>query len=218
MKILTGYDGIEVLNNYRTSIDHWDAALSNGNYVTILADDDAHDISDPNEIGHHCTFINSPTVKKEDIIASLRTGKSFGAKIWRPLGESIEEKIKRTAILPQLLSCDVSNDTLFIKMDSIIPEIRFIGQEGKILKSSENTTMAWYAIQKSDTYVRTEIHYAHGSVFYLNPVCRYNGSSPTKIPAPEINLWKTWLLRIVGFATLLFLIINVFILRKKFRK
>ncbi len=47
IELLSNYDGIEVLNNYGKSIKHWDAALSPGKYVTILGNDDAHDVSNP---------------------------------------------------------------------------------------------------------------------------------------------------------------------------
>ena len=218
MKILTGYDGIEVLNNYCTSLEHWDAALSSGNYITILGNDDAHDISKPDEVGHHCTFINSPSVNKSDIISSLKSGNAYGAKIRKIHGESIEEKLIRTKVLPELVRFEVRNDTLFIATDSVVTEIRFIGQGGKLLETAGNTNEAFYAINTADTYVRTEIHYSAESAFYLNPICRYDGKTPGQIPPPEIDNFKTWLLRIIGFATLIFLGINIYILRKRIKR
>ncbi len=215
MKLLSGYDGIEVLNNYRFSIDHWDTALSHGNYVTILGNDDAHDISNPDEIGHHCTFVNSPTLEEADIVASFKAGRSYGARIWRPLGESIPKKIERTRTLPQLQHHDIHDDTLIVVCDSVVRFIRFIGQEGKVLKTTENTNSAFYRIADPDTYVRAEIHFWNESALYLNPVCRYDGTEPGRIPAPTINASKTRMLRILGFSTLIFIGINVFVLRKR---
>lgn len=215
MKNLTGYDGIEVLNNYRFSIGHWDAALSQGNYVTILGNDDAHDISNPDEIGHHCTFINSPTLEEADILAALKEGRAYGAKIWRPSGESIEAKIKRTRVLPMLLRHDIHNDTLFVQCDSVADSVRFIGQGGNVLKTVTGADRSYYLLTENDTYIRVEIHIGPESALYMNPVCRYDGVAPAKIPAPAINTWKTWILRIVGFASLLFIVLNVFLIRKR---
>jgi len=143
MKVLTGFDGIEVLNNYRFSIDHWDAALSEGNYVTIMGNDDAHDISNHDEIGHHCTFINTPDLSQGSILEALKRGRAYGAMIWRPLGETIRDKIRRTSILPELVRHDISGDTLFVQFDSVASEIRFIGQGGELLKSAADTDNAF---------------------------------------------------------------------------
>ncbi len=64
MAYLSNYDLMEVITNMRLSFDHWDAALSAGNPVWILGDDDAHDVTNSNEVGRRFTMINSPTLKK----------------------------------------------------------------------------------------------------------------------------------------------------------
>ncbi|MEZ5199137.1 MAG: hypothetical protein R2764_22975 [Bacteroidales bacterium] len=215
MKVLSLYDGIEVLNNYRTSLEHWDAALSSGIYVTLLGNDDAHDISNPNEIGHHCTFINSPTVNRGDIMASLKLGNSFGAKIYRPDGESFEEKINRTKILPVIKDVSIVQDTIFVRIDSTAWEIRFIGQEGKLSKAITNSNKALCFFSNSDTYIRIEIEFYDRTIYYLNPISRSSGSLPNARINPEINLYKTWVLRIVGSSTIIFIVVNIFYFRKR---
>ncbi|MCB0806509.1 MAG: hypothetical protein KDC05_11980 [Bacteroidales bacterium] len=218
MRLLSHYDGIEVLNNYRTSPVHWDAALSAGNYVTILSNDDAHDITNPNEIGHHCTLLNTADLTGESIKKALGDGNSIGVKIWRPIGETMEEKIERTKILPTLLSASVVNDTFLLQTDSLIRQVRFIGQNSDTLKISGTGYSAFYKIEKNDPYIRAEIEFTNRITFYLNPVCRYNGIAPSKMAAPQIDLYRTWLLRIIGFATLLFIVINWIYIRKKRKK
>lgn len=217
MKLLGNYDGIEVLNNYRTSLEHWDAALSTGNYVTILGNDDAHDITNPDEIGHHCTFIQSPSTNKDDILAAMKLGKAIGAKIYRPNGESFKSKIERTKILPIVKAVNISNDTLFIQTDSIAREIRFIGQNGKTLHAINNSNHSSYKILENDTYVRTEVEFYSKSIYYLNPICRIDGQFIIKKGSPEIDVFKTWVLRVLGFATIIFIFLNFFLLRKKLR-
>jgi len=218
MKMLSNYDGIEVLNNYRTSTEHWDAALSAGNYVTILGNDDAHDISNPDEIGHHCTLINAPTSSQNDIISALKTGNAIGVKIWRPIGESMEDKIKRTYILPVLLKAELSTDTFNIATDSLIKEIRFIGQNGTLLKAVQNTHGDYYQIKKQDHYVRTEIKFANQITFYLNPICRFDGDQPTKLRLAEIDPVWTLILRLIGFAALIFAGLIFYLIRKKVKQ
>jgi hypothetical protein len=217
MKWLSNYDGIEVLNNYRTSLEHWDAALSAGKYVSILGNDDAHDISNPDEIGHHCTFINSPTNHREDILEALKSNRAFGAKIWRPHGESLEEKINRTRHLPQILDVKLLGDTLMISCDSIVKAFRFIGQNGQLLKSVGPSDSAFYVIGPQDTYVRIELEFENQTVYYLNPIARYVDEIPNNKTIPEINVMKTAILRVVGFATLIFLALNYFIIRKRIK-
>lgn len=215
MKYLTNYDGIEVLNNYRFSIAHWDTALSNGNYVTILGDDDAHDIFNPDEIGHHCTFINSPTTNKNDIISALKKGRSFGARIYRPQGESFEDKIKRISVLPVIKTVNLTNDTITVKTDSIAKEIRFTGQNAEIKKVLKNCNSANYTFKPDDTYIRIEIEFPDGSAYFLNPICRYSGEAPSRIPIPTVNIYKTWLLRVLGFSTILFIIVNLILFKRR---
>jgi hypothetical protein len=216
MKSLGNYDGIEVLNNYRTSLEHWDAALSAGNYVTIIGNDDAHDITNPDEIGHHCTFIQSPTLNRADILGAMKSGNAFGAQIYRPNGEPFDKKIIRTKILPVVTAVEVSNDSLKIITDSIARVVRFIGQDGINLLTVDHTNNAYYRIKDEDTYIRTEIEFYSKHVYYLNPVCRLEGTFPSRKPAPEINVFKTTILRVLGFATILFIVVNYYFLRKRF--
>jgi hypothetical protein len=211
MKFLGNYDGIEVLNNYRFSVEHWDAALSSGNYITIIGDDDAHDISNPDEIGHNCTFINSPSTNKKDILGALKKGNSFGAKIYRPDGETFEEKIKKSKNLPVVNHIELKgNDTIIVSIDRLAKEFRFIGQDGILLKKTNDADSAFYVFKTNDNYVRTEIEFGDKTTFYLNAFCRMTGEFPNKNGSPEIDIYKTWLLRILGFASLLFIVFNYY--------
>lgn len=218
LKLLRNYDGIEVLNNNQTSIEYWDAALSSGNYKTILGNDDAHDISNPMDLGHHCTFVNSETIAKNDILNSLKSGKAFGAKVYRKGGETINEKIKRIRILPVLISVKISGDTLKVRTDSIAKEIRFIGQEGKLMESVTHANKSYYLFKNSDTYIRIEIEFYSGHIYYLNPVCRTINGLPPTLSVPKVDLYKTYLLRIVGFSTLAFILFNFFYLKTRLNR
>ncbi|HNS18648.1 MAG TPA: hypothetical protein PKH94_08165 [Bacteroidales bacterium] len=213
MKWLSNYDGIEVLNGFRKSIEHWDTALSAGRYVTILANDDAHDVSNPDEIGQFCTFIHSPGNTSGEIIPSLKRGRSYGAEIPRPLGESMEQKARRHRHLPRLEKARLAGDTLVVEMDSAAAEFRFIGQGGTVRSRQVGAKQATYVISPEDTYIRTEIAYPDGTTLYLNPVARYKETVPSNPPAFRINQQKTWLLRGLTFTGLILL--WIFYRRKK---
>ncbi|RLD59600.1 MAG: hypothetical protein DRJ05_06165 [Bacteroidetes bacterium] len=211
MKYLGNYDGIEVLNNYCTSFEYWDAALSTGHYVTIIGNDDAHDIYNPNEIGRNCTFINASSTDRKDILNALKSGNSFGASLSWSHGEPFDPKIERSKKIPRIKNIDLlKGDTISISTSTKAREFRFIGQNGKLLKKTKETKSASYVFKPGDTYVRTEIEFKDNTVFYLNAFCRMNGESPKRTFSPEIDIYRTWLLRVLGFASLLFIAFNFY--------
>jgi len=218
---LSNYDLLEVLDNNWRSVPLWDAALSSGHPVYILADDDAHNIKDPYQIGRCCTFINSPTMHSSDLMHSLKTGKAFGADIYMSTGETFAEKDERVKEVPRINSVVVRNDTLFVKVSARAVEFKFIGQDGKILKVTPLANEAWYRIMPEDTYIRTEIclfnHFdAPGTIFYLNPVFRYSGEVPTNTLQAEINWPRTWIFRLFSIPSLIILVLLIGY--RKFRK
>ena len=215
MKHLSNYDLIEVLDNNWRSVPLWDAALSSGHPVFIVADDDAHDIHNPYQIGRCCTFVNSASLCSTDIIKSLKKGKAFGADIYMSDGETFDQKAERARRIPLLESVEVHNDTLRLKTSRKAVKFVFIGQNGKTKKLVRFTRSAWYKIQPEDTYIRTEImffnHYGGaGTIFYLNPVFRYHGVQPVNVLLAEINLPRTWILRLLSIPSLMVLIIFAF--------
>jgi hypothetical protein len=218
MKWLTNYDGIEVLNGYRVSIEHWDSALSAGKNMRILANDDAHDLTNRNEVGNYFNVIHSPSLHGDSIVESLRDGKSYGAYVYRVYDEPMDEKIEKALNLPKLADVTIAGDPLKVAVNRQAKQIRFIGQGGALLDSVMYTNKAYYNLKDSDTYVRTEIHFKNRTVYYLNPVVRYDGSDPWKHELALVDHGKTWLFRIVGFATLIFILVNIYYLRRRIRK
>jgi hypothetical protein len=90
-KFLNNYDFIEVLNQFRFSIAHWDSALSTGHATFILADDDGHDLNNIYEIGRCLTFINAP-LQKDSILYALKSGCAYGADVYMSNNETNEQK------------------------------------------------------------------------------------------------------------------------------
>jgi hypothetical protein len=201
-KYLANYDGIEVLNNYRTSLKHWDSALSTGHFGTILSDDDAHDISNPDEVGHYCTFINVQNVNRKSIVSALKTGNAFGADIYREHGDSYQVKKEKLKGVAQLKSVLFINDSIQIRVDQEASEIRFIGQNGALKFSEKNTFSASYKFNNDDTYIRVEIFFPNKNKFYLNPFVRYDDVL-NQHSIPEISWVKTWTFRSLVFLVLL---------------
>lgn len=215
MKYLSNYQLVEALDNNWRSVPQWDAALSSGHPVFIVGDDDAHNIHNPYQIGRCCTFINSPTLQSTDLLNALKRGAAFGADIYMSENETFAQKAERAKLIPVLKNVTLRNDTLWVKTSKKALRFTFIGQNGKIKKLVRFTELAWYKIQPEDTYIRTEIkffnHYGGpGTVFYLNPVFRYNGVQPLNSLRAEVNDLKTWTLRLITIPSLLVLLIFVF--------
>lgn len=199
MKYLTNYNMIEALTNMRVSMEHWDVALSSGNPVWVLGDDDAHDVLNSNHVGRRFTIINSPSLKKEDILKSMLYGSSYAFDLYRHDDEDMEVKFKRAKNIPFLKSALMYGDTLKIEVNKEAAYFNFIGQNGKVLKTNKNTKTANYIIQNNDTYVRTKITFSDSSSIYLNPVIRFSGEKPVSKLSAKVDTRATTGLRIIYF-------------------
>lgn len=209
MRILTNYDLIEVLNELKSSIGHWDAALSSGHKVFILSNDDAHDIFDPSEVGRKCTFINAASGRGPDVVQALKSGRAYGVDIGYTPGSDFVERAEIHKHIPQLDRVTVVNDTLTVKVSKKAKLFSFIGQDGIIKATVADTNRAVYNIASSDSYIRTEIAYNDGTILYLNPVFRYDGPAPADAELPVIDQSKTWVQR--GVALIITIIVILII-------
>ncbi len=211
LRLLSNYDLIEVLNEARFSVNHWDAALSSGHPAYILANDDAHNIFDPTEVGRICTFINTPTLNAGEVMQAMKAGRAFGADIAMREGADFVERSEDHKRIPVLKAMKLNGDTLSVRVSQRAKLISFIGQNGVVKQMVQDTTAARYVVQADDSYIRTEILFDNGSRFYLNPVYRYSGNQPAKPPQVKIDQIKTWVKR--GIALIVTIIIVLIISR-----
>ncbi|MCK9204314.1 MAG: hypothetical protein M0P58_07780 [Bacteroidales bacterium] len=227
MHRLTNYDLVEALDANWRSIPQWDAALSAGHPVFILADDDAHDIANPYEIQRMCTYINAPSVRGEELIQSLKTGKAFGAEIFMGEGETFTQKVKHAREVPVVNSVVMKSDTLLVSVSERPLKVTFIGQDGEIRKIVRLKDKAWYKFKPEDTYIRTEIQFLKyyrypqvgaGTLFYLNPVFRYNGEKPSNALQAGINWPRTLIQRILGIGSIIGLAVAAYYARRNRKK
>ena len=116
MKYLSNYDLIEVLDNNWRSVPQWDAALSAGHVAWILADDDAHNIENPYQIQRCATFINSPLLKGDSMISSLRQGRAYGVEIYMGNNWTFARKAGLAGRMPKLKSVSMNGDTLKVSV------------------------------------------------------------------------------------------------------
>ncbi|MGE5424708.1 MAG: hypothetical protein ACM3N9_05050 [Syntrophothermus sp.] len=223
MKLLTGYHLLEILDHNWRSFFQWDAALSAGHPVYILADDDSHQVDDPYQLGRCMTFINSGSENADSVVKALKNGCAFGADVYMSDNEAnFDVKSERVSKIPVVKKVEVRGDTLFVRVSEIPIKITFIGQNQKVKKVIYNKSQGYYVLQPEDTYIRTEIKFYNrwkgpGTVFYLNPVFRYEGQLPDNDLKAEVNIPRTWIFRIFSIPALLVLLVIILQVRKKSR-
>jgi hypothetical protein len=205
LQLLTGYHLIEALNHQIYSLSHWDAALSAGKAKFILADDDAHDISNPFLVGVEATLIQSQSQHPDSIIEAMKQGKSYGLSIYTPDNENYTLKAERSKSLPKLLSAKIENGVFTVLTDKVAEEIRFIGQQGEVKRRKPNTGGAQYLITKDDSYIRTEIDFGRGEVMYLNPIFRFESENPLEETPAEISIFKSIVMYLFSWSLFLFI-------------
>ena len=179
---LTHYDLVEVLNHYRISDEHWDAALSSGKLVYILADDDSHEI-DSAEMFRMWNVIFPKKRTKEAVLYALTHGQSVGVQTEHNFAENIFK------------SCKISGDTLEVVFKNSVDQLQFIGQGGKVEMELSGVNTGTYMLKKDDTYIRVVAKNGQSAI-YLNPVTRYQKRVVlnSEIQSEEKTL-QTWLFR-----------------------
>jgi hypothetical protein len=192
-RYLTNYDCLEILRHDRNSLEYWDTALSNGHYVTLLADDDNHEIQSPGETGRCYNMINSKTSSRNDVINSIKKGNSYGVDYLKG-DHDFESKKNNLQYLAKLESVSVKDNIVSIRFSRPFNEFKFVGQNGKIKKTINDSASASYEFSKDDTYIRAEIMFENNIKYYLNPFIRYDGEKIEKYIA-EIDYTTTYIYR-----------------------
>ena len=209
MILLSNYRLIEVVNPYGNAFEHWDKALSNGHRVYALGDDDTHNITNVHEVCRNLTMINTPDLDPEHVYEALDKGLCYAVEFdnwyYHPL--SLEQKANDARALDYLTQAQLVSDTLFISTSAeTMREVKFIGQDGKVLKTEENVATAYYIIQAEDTYVRTRIDLNGRHFLYLNPVTRHPSADLYDRRLDSINYAQTGLYWFVYAVALLAMI------------
>jgi hypothetical protein len=181
MESLTGMTLIEVLNHYRQSYGHWDAALSSGRRAWIVGNDDSHDPGNARETGVYWTMVNARSLQTGDIVTAMSEGRTYGVA---GRGGAMTIRVK---------AVETRGMTVTVVLDTVAERIEFIGQHGAVKAVVRNAARASYAFATGDTYIRIKAAAAR-NVLYLNPVFRTDGS-----PEPAASM--DWLRSILLWLT-----------------
>jgi 1-acyl-sn-glycerol-3-phosphate acyltransferase len=198
---LSGYELLEVLNHYRPAADSlWDAALSSGRAIWLLANDDSHDLTEDGETGSNMTFVQSDRNDPDAVIDALRRGAMYGVRA------------PRGAATLALRDLSVIGDTLRVTVRGAVTSARLIGDGGRLrarwvrgrrdgptgASASDTTVQLQLVLQPSDSYLRVVVE-GPEQLLYTNPVIRWDGRELPRgavtIDGPRTALWRAaWIL------------------------
>lgn len=187
IKHLDNYRLLELFSPYGNCLEYWDAALSSGRRINILATSNHNDFK-------HSVVINAEYIDKEQIINSLKNGDFYAISY------------KNDQDLPVLKNLILINDTISVSATKTIKRLLFIGQDGIVKDSLYDVSQGFYVFQESDTYIRTELHFENETTIYLNPIIRHQYQYFFDPVMSEIMKEKTWLMRIIFVAVIIFFI------------
>lgn len=197
IRFLTDYDGMEVFNHFRESLELFDSAWSAGRTPWAMGADDSHDVNAIGENGACWTMLYAASPQKDSVVKALQDGRCYAVKLnsllrerWRGLGEGR----LRDSCLNALNDCrlqrlTIQGDSLTVMMDSNVVLMRFVGQSGVIRKVVAGRNTAGYRFRAYDTYIRVEV-ISPNTTIALNPVVRTPNGSLSHASA-TVNLFKT---------------------------
>ncbi len=200
LKRITNYDLLEISDGDNLSLAKWDTALSTGQKAFLLADNRA-DVK--NNLSF--TMVNLPSKTGKSFIHSLKKGISYGVKL--PVKNSVNGEANDNILnhLPVIQKVELLHDTLLVKLNSNVKMIRFVKQGGVETKNVKATDSALYVVKPNDQYVRIEVSLNDGTVYYLNPVIRYDGNMPGSKLIAKVDVSTTGWLRLLYFSMVAFL-------------
>lgn len=210
LKVLQGYDAIEILNPAAQSFAHLDTALSNGHRIALIGDDDLHDIADRTSAGRFATLLFAPNNLNKEAIAAIKNGKTIAFEV--PDQPDFKRKIEQLArVNPQINTLETLNDSIFLHLNNQVSDFKAIGQNGKIIFEQDTLTNASIPFATTESYIRFQYKTADGVLFYLSPLFRFNGLFPTKQAqyragvTPYNNFYNRGIFQFIFFIACVFL-------------
>lgn len=219
MKKLTGYDLMEVVNTFAHSVSHWDTALSSGRPAFLLASDDTHNVFKNTDIGRNITMIPlNPEKEADKLYDTLKSGAAYGITVPHTIAVlDRSEKVKVLDTHPQLLSMQVQNNTLNIKLNRQVDKIAFSADNGVVKAEYDNVSEASYNIADNDSYARATVYFDNGSIAYFNPIIRTSDGLKPDMPAVSVNYAISiikWIFTAAVLMALIFFAVKIYLKRK----
>jgi hypothetical protein len=202
MVYLQNYNCMEVINTQAQSFKLWDAALSSGHSVFIVANDDNHNVNEKYNLGNFYTCVPNIANDSKQILNALRNGNCYAV-----------ESNHRDTSYPKLYTATISDTNFVVACDRNADSIFFIGQHGLIKKIINNAAQATYCLQKEDTYIRVKLVFANGQKIFTNPIFRTDKNVINRKAGIRVNKSLEDILKSTGV-----IILMILLLINKFKK
>ena len=180
MKYLQNYDMIEVLRPNGNFMAYLDTALSYGHPVSIMANDDFHNVANNKEVGNCLTIVYTSNEKKRySVLLSMKKRRTAAVQLNQNLNSNLKERAAKISRMQKLIqSISLAKDTITIAVNEPM-QITWKGQAGSI-KTVKNKTVDKLIFPATETYVRLELTTHDNIVIFLNPIIR---TESDKIPS-----------------------------------
>jgi len=200
LKKLTHYDLLEISNGKTVSVAEWDTALSSGQNAWLLID------SRLTTGQPRCfTMVYAPEHSQDELIHSLKSGISYGVILPAKNGKTPVNNEGKRRGMSRLKKVDLSKNILTVTLNQKAKTIRFIQQGGREVKLVNSADSVFYTIQPEDQYIRTEVGFEDGTMYYLNPVIRCHGDAPESKLVAGVDVNATGWLRLLYFIVVAFM-------------
>lgn len=176
MRLLSGYQFVELDSGRSTENEFWDVALSAGHYVLGMANDDMHYPDRSNRIAVRCNFVAMAEMDYDGLIEALRAGCFYAMRVPDYGRGDWEQKIERNAMLPKVTDIGVRGAEVYISLSECADSIKFTGSEHRTLHLARNSAEASMLLPDEESYVRITAYFPAGEVIYSNPFARYDAT------------------------------------------
>ncbi|MFI3294407.1 MAG: hypothetical protein R3Y19_00125 [Rikenellaceae bacterium] len=210
---LRGWSVMEL--NPNADPTYWDMQLSEGNYVAMICNDDAHSITNRTSWFQRAFTMVFPDGGENvhDIIKGVKRASTYGLVIEVERNQQGPHKD-----MPWITGIELDVDTLSIGFSEIAQKIEFVAQNGMNLYTVEKTDHASLVIPKDAQYVRIQATMDNGVRIFTNAIARSeDGLQPQILPIPESIEWLR-VLNTIFWALLgvvLFIVFMLIIWRKR---
>ncbi len=201
MQKLTGYRLMEADagvqewdNGSGTDLALWDEALSAGQYCHNIINDDNHNPFALDRIARRCSWLNTHSVRYEDVLEALTEGNFYSARIPDYGGGDKAVKLAKNQALPRVEDIGLRGDTVYMTLSAPSERIYVISQGGEIVDSVLDATSLEYVMLPGQPYVRLTAYYEDGFTIYTNAWARYDASqsdSPYVVKAHPVRWGAT---------------------------
>ncbi|WP_093419223.1 CehA/McbA family metallohydrolase [Saccharopolyspora flava] len=166
-------DLIEVWNKDWTAeeeaaLHQWDGLLRTGHWIPLIGNSDAHNPTDA--VGSPHTVVLADSLRREDLLAGLRTGRSWLAESASVQLEFTATAGGRSAGIGETLPVDTGTPVTFEVSVSGVPgtEVRVLDQLG--LEHSATGSTSWTTYRRYTRWARVEVRRGDTAVALTNPI------------------------------------------------